>query len=193
MDPTLRGILDRIYAYGQQNDSATTVRWQRMLNITPETGELLRMLVIAGRHSRVLELGTSNGYSTIWLADAVREHDGRVVTIEHQAYKRTMAVQNFREAGVDQFVDSRFGDIGQALPSLIDFDLVFLDSERTDYVAWWPHLQASVRRGGLLVVDNATSHPEEMAPFADAVSETAGFSSVLLPIGNGELVIMREP
>jgi predicted O-methyltransferase YrrM len=81
-DEKLRGLLDEVYAFGRRNDAEKTARAERMLNITPETGAFLRMLVVAGRLQRVLELGTSNGYSTLWLADACRRTGGRLVTLE---------------------------------------------------------------------------------------------------------------
>lgn len=192
MDTGLRSLLAELYAFGRQNDETKTVRAERMLNITPETGELLRMVVIAGNLRRVLELGTSNGYSTLWLADACRQIGGKVVTVEHNPAKHALALANFRRAGLEDWITARLGDIGEALNNAGEFDLVFLDSERTDYGGWWPRLQAAPRPGGLLVVDNATSHPQEMAPFVQVLEETPGFSRVLVPLGNGELVILKE-
>jgi predicted O-methyltransferase YrrM len=193
MDPSLRSFLHELYELGRQNDATRQARGERMLNITPDTGELLRSLVINAGHQRVLELGTSNGYSTIWLANACRTTGGRVVTVELNPAKQAAAAENLRAAGLAGFVDCVLGEIGETLPRFRDFDLVFLDSERVDYPAWWPELQRVVRPGGLIVVDNATSHAAEMAPFVKLVDETAGFSSVLVPIGNGELLILREP
>ncbi|MGH2469506.1 MAG: O-methyltransferase [Chloroflexota bacterium] len=140
MDAPLRRFLDELYRLGQRNDASATVRVEKMLNITPDTGELLRMLVMAGGHRRVLELGTSNGYSTLWLADASKTINGRVITLEHQPRKCEMALETIRQAGREGWIDSRLTDIGQALPTLRDFDLVFLDSERVDYPDWWPGL-----------------------------------------------------
>jgi predicted O-methyltransferase YrrM len=192
VDARLRDLLAEIYAFGQRNDQETTTRTGRMLNITPDTGQLLRMLVVAGNHRRVLELGTSNGYSTLWLADACRQIDGKVTTFELNPAKHALATENVRRAGLEPWVDARLADVGDVLAGLRDFDLVFLDTERQHYVAWWPDLQRAVRPGGLLVVDNATSHPREIEPFLRAVQQTAGFTQVLVPVGNGELLILRE-
>ncbi len=192
MDDGLRTLLAELHEFGRRNDAALTAYEGRMLNITPETGELLRMLVIVGGMRHVLELGTSNGYSTIWLADGCRQVGGKVLTFDISPAKHAAALENLRRAGLEGFVDARVGDAGQALPGLRDFDLVFLDTDRTLYAAWWPDLQRSVRVGGLLVVDNATSHADEVRPLAQAVRRTPGFSSVLVPIGNGELVVLRE-
>lgn len=193
MDPDLRALLDELYQFGRQNDAVETEQPRRMLNITPETGDLLRMLVISGSLKRVLELGTSNGYSTLWLADACRQTGGAVVTVDRNPDKYSAAMSNFRRAGMERWIEARVADIGEALPGLRDFDLVFLDCDRNEYVGFWPHLQTAVRAGGLIVVDNVTSHPHEVADFIQAVGVTPGYSTVLLPIGNGELLILKEP
>ena len=193
MDDRLRAFLTELYEFGRRNDAAHTAYGERMLNITPDTGELLRMLVIAGNLRRVLELGTSNAYSTIWLADGCRQVGGTVVTIDKSARKHAMALENIRRAGLESQVDARLADVGDLLPGLRDFDLVFLDTNRDAYVDWWPDLQRTVRAGGLLVVDNAVSHGHELEAFVQLLAQTRGYSRVLLPIGNGELVVLREP
>ena len=71
------------------------------------------------------------------------------------------------------------------------FDLVFLDSERPEYPGWWPHLKRVLRPGGLLVVDNATSHAVEMAPFVALVAADVSFVTSLVPVGNGEFLAAK--
>ncbi len=73
MDNALRSLLQELHQLGEEHDPRTVERWQKMLNITPETGELLAILVLSSNAMRVLEIGTSNGYSTLWLADAARK------------------------------------------------------------------------------------------------------------------------
>ena len=84
-------------------------------------------------------------------------------------------------------------DAGLVLGRSVDsaFDLVFLDSERPEYVGWWPHLQRVLRPGGLLVVDNATSHVEEMAAFVALVEADTSFTTSLVPVGNGEFLAVK--
>ena len=71
------------------------------------------------------------------------------------------------------------------------FDLVFLDSERPEYPGWWPDLKRVLRPGGLLVVDNATSHVEQLAPFVAIVAADATFTTSLVPVGNGEFLAVK--
>jgi predicted O-methyltransferase YrrM len=71
--------------------------------------------------------------------------------------------------------------------------LIFLDSERPEYPGWWPHLRRVLRPGGLLIVDNATSHVEQMAPFVALVTADAGFATCLVPVGKGEFLAVKTP
>lgn len=164
-----------------------------MLNITRETGEFLALLVRATGARSVLEIGTSNGYSTLWLAEAVRPIGGKVTTVELSQDKLGLAAATFARAGLGAIITLVHDDAGRALEqSEADaFDLIFLDAERSHYVAWWPHLRRVLRPGGLLVVDNAVSHAEEMAPFAVLLKTDPHFTVSLVPVGNGELLAVK--
>ena len=192
-DP-LDSVLVELEEFGKANDASITERARRMLNITRDTGEFLAVLVRATLARRVLEIGTSNGYSTLWLASAVRAIGGSVTTVEFAEHKIGLAVANFTRAGLTRYVSIVHDDAGRVLERSADgsFDLVFLDSERPEYPRWWPNLRRVLRPGGLLVVDNATSHPEQMAPFVALVSADAEFSTSLVPIGNGEFLAVRS-
>jgi predicted O-methyltransferase YrrM len=164
-----------------------------MLNITRDTGEFLSVLVRATSARRVLEIGTSNGYSTLWLASAARATGGAVTTVELSDYKVDLARHNFSRSGLVSFIALVQDDAARVLERTVDasVDLVFLDSERPEYPGWWPHLKRVLRPGGLLVVDNATSHPEQMAPFVALVKADADFTTSLVPIGNGEFLAVK--
>jgi predicted O-methyltransferase YrrM len=192
-DP-LDSVLAELEQFGKANDASTTERARRMLNITRDTGEFLAVLVRATLARRVLEIGTSNGYSTLWLASAARAINGSVTTVEFAEHKIGLAVTNFTRAGLTRHISIVHDDGGRVLERSADsaFDLVFLDSERPEYPGWWPNLRRVLRLGGLLVVDNATSHPEQMAPFMALVNADAEFSTSLVPIGNGEFLAVRS-
>src|SRR5215510_14729547 len=87
MNPQLQSLMAELEQFGKANDCVMTERSRRMLNITRDTGEFLAVLVRATVARRVLEIGTSNGYSTLWLADAVRAIGGAVTTVELSEYK----------------------------------------------------------------------------------------------------------
>ncbi len=193
MNATRLALLRELESFGEDNDARAAGRWDRMLNITPDTGEFLALLVEALRARRVLEVGTSNGYSTLWLADAVESLGGRLTTVDFLAAKADLASRNVERAGLTASVEQRVADAGEFLASQASgrFDLVFLDADRSYYLAWWPLVQAVLAPGGLLVTDNAVSHAAEMEPFMQSVRATPGYRTSLVPVGNGEFLALK--
>jgi predicted O-methyltransferase YrrM len=194
MTDPLNSVLFELEQFGTANDASTTERPRRMLNITRDTGEFLSVLVKATRARRVPEIGTSNGYSTLWLASAARSIGGSVTTVELAEYKIGLASANFARAGLASCISVVHDDAGRVLERSAAgaFDLVFLDSERPQYPGWWPNLRRVLRPGGLLVADNAISHREEMAPVVALVNADAEFSTSLVGAGNGEFLAVRD-
>lgn len=193
MPEPLTALLAELEEFGRANDATTTDRPRRMLNITRDTGELLSVLIRATQARRVLEIGTSNGYSTLWLAEAARAIGGTVTTVERSELKIGMAAANFARSGLSGCIAQVHDDAGRVLRAAPDggFDLVFLDSERPEYSGWWPDLRRVLPPRGLLVVDNATSHPDQMAPFVALVTADPGFTTSLVPVGNGEFLAVK--
>lgn len=194
MNDALRKLLLELETFGLDNDQSISARPRRMLNITRDTGEFLAVLVRATAARRVLEIGTSNGYSTLWLAFAAQAIDGHVTTVELAEFKRELAAKNFARAAMASLITQVPGEAGEYLHGCADesVDLLFLDSERAQYADWWPQIRRVLRRGGLLVVDNATSHAAEMAPLLALVSADAEFTTCTVPVGNGEFLATRR-
>src|SRR5262245_61049854 len=111
----LSALLAELEPLGKTNDGATTERPRRMLNITRDTGELLAVLVRATVARRVLEIGTSNGYSTLWLASAARAIGGSVTTVELSEYKVGLAKTNFERSGLAPFISLVHDNAGRVL------------------------------------------------------------------------------
>jgi SAM-dependent methyltransferase len=135
LEPNLASLLDELSAFGAAYDGDAAHRPARMLNITPDTGAFLAVLVKAMGARRILEIGTSNGYSTLWLADAAGS-TGRVTTVELAPAKVALARANFARSGLAGRIEQREGDAGDVLASLEDgaCDLLFLDSQRNAYL-----------------------------------------------------------
>jgi predicted O-methyltransferase YrrM len=143
----------------------------------------------------VLEIGTSNGYSTIWLGDAAEAVGGSVVSLEIEPERTAQALDNLTQAGVSEFVELRTQDAAQALAAFGDgaFDLVFLDAERREYASYWPDLVRVLRDRGLLVVDNTLSHAKELVEFSELVYSDASVTSTLVTVGSGVLLVVKSP
>jgi predicted O-methyltransferase YrrM len=184
---TVEAVLAELAAFGPANDARVTERSKRMLNITPDTGQLLRILVRSGRVRRILEVGTSNGYSTLWLAWAATETGGHVTTLERAADKVALAQANFERAGLAPWINVREGVALETLATLDGpFDLIFLDADRANYLAYAELLLPLLKVGGLLVTDNVVSHAEELPAFLARVKDDPNLDSVTVPVGNGE-------
>ena len=193
MGDPLESLKTELERFAEANDAATNESSRRMFNITRNTGEFLAVLVRATAAQRVLEIGTSNGYSTLWLAEAARAIGGSVTTVEFAEYKAGLASANFARSGLSAFITLVLDDAGHLLrrSSHSAYDLIFLDSERPEYPGWWPQLRRTLRPGGLLVVDNATSHVEQLAPFVGLVTADPEFATCLVPVGKGEFLAVK--
>jgi predicted O-methyltransferase YrrM len=193
-DVARRAIADALYAAGREHDAARADRLDRFRNVEPETAELLGVLVRTRAAPRVLEIGTSNGYSTIWLADAVAATGGSLVSLEVDAARTALAREHLARAGLAGVVDLRTADAADALAAFADdaFDVVFLDAERPAYPGYWPDLVRALAPGGLLAVDNVLSHAGEVEPFRRLVAADERVTQALVPIGAGVLLIVRD-
>ncbi len=189
----MRQLLLQMERWGSENDAQQTERGLRMLNLEPETAQLLSILVKSGQRTRLLEVGTSNGYSAIWLAAAARRTGGHLTSIEHSEHKHTMAVSNLEKAGLSALVTLRLGDALEVLRQLEGpFDLVFLDADRHQYLALLPLLLPHLAPNALLLADNVHSHPEEIAPYLKAIDALEDFEHVVIPVGKGLSIALKR-
>lgn len=194
MEERLDIVLEELHAYGVAHDAGRQDRLERLRNLEPDTAALLALIVRAAAARRVLELGTSNGYSTLWLADAMRATGGHLVSVELDPDRSAQAVRNLARGGLSGYADVLVQDAGDALRQSSDahWDVIFLDAERPAYVSYWPDLIRALRPGGLLAVDNVTSHADEVAEFRSLVSGDPEITEAVAPTGAGLLLAVRE-
>jgi predicted O-methyltransferase YrrM len=189
---TVLSLLENIARLGEENDAREIVRSRRMLNVTPDTGRLLWILSTSMGATRILEVGTSNAFSTIWLADAVRSSGGRITTLEIDPWKVALARANLVAAGMDGVVDVVEGSAAASLRDLPGpFDLVFLDADRSSYGEYLELVVPKLRPGGMLIADNALSHAHELEDYLRRVKSHPQLFAVTVPIGNGEEIAVK--
>ncbi len=194
MNQKLEHLLDQIYGFGIEYDAGNHEHAEKMLNITPDTGRFLSILIQSSYAKRVLEIGTSNGYSTLWLAYAVSQIDGHVFTVEINETKHKMAIDNFKKSGLESHIIPLLQDAKIFLDTCEDgsFDFIFLDAERPQYSLYWKKIDRVLRRNGLLVVDNALSpKPEELKDFVGLINNTCRYETQIINIGKGELLFLK--
>ncbi len=197
MNEELSDLLSKLYDLGTDHDSKIKTHNEQMLNITPDTGILLSILIQAIRARKVLEIGTSNGYSTIWMADAVSNvvREGVVTTLEVSEKKFQMAKENFARSGLSRYIDSRLGDARTFLREVQkeSVDFLFLDAERPQYLSYWDDLDRVLKTNGLLVVDNALSpKPEELVDFFKVIGDSHRYLCQTLQVGKGEMIALKQ-
>jgi len=194
-DAARRAYAEELYAAGRAHDAGERDRLLRWRNVEPETAELLGLLVRAKRARNVLEIGTSNGYSTIWLGDAVEATGGSVVSLEIDAARTAIAAGHLESVGLRTSVDLRTEDAATALAAFADavFDLIFLDAERDAYAGYWPDLVRTLAPAGLIAVDNVISHAHDLVAFRATVDGDDRVTPAVVPVGAGVLLAVRQP
>ena len=192
MNETVRAVLDRLERRDALEREQSVPRSERLRQITPDVGRFLHTLVLAARPRTIVEVGTSGGYSTIWLATAARSVGASVITLEIDPAKVQTATVNLRDAALEGVVTLVQGDAFVFLRERKEaIDFVFLDAEKEDYLEFLDLIVPLLAPGGLLVADNLTSHAQDLAAFRQRALSDTRLSAVVVPIGRGELLAAR--
>lgn len=192
MNPQLRTFLDELHQKGEANDAQQADRRQKMLNLQPETARLLSFLTLSSKRKHILEIGTSNGYSTCWLAWTAQQTGGHVTSIDQLPHKHEWADANLRQAGLRELVELRCGNATEIVADLPGpFDCVFFDADRYSAPAQLALLLPKLAPDALLLADNTLSHPAEIAGYLEAIEALPDFEHLVLPVGKGLSVAYR--
>lgn len=166
-------------------------------NIDRATANFLNMLIKIHNSKNVLEIGTSNGYSGIWLADALKHTGGKLTTIEFWDKRQSVAVENFKALGLDDIVEAR---LGSALVILDDiagkikegaadfFDFVFIDANKPEYIKYFHKIDPLLKSGGIIAADNTISHAKKVEPYINALIEHPNYQNQMLNFKAGLFV-----
>jgi caffeoyl-CoA O-methyltransferase len=152
-----------------------------VLNVPREDGRFLNLLVKATQTKNVLEIGTSHGYSALWIALGLEETGGQLTTIEIQPDRVFLAKENLGAAGLQHRVDFQEGDAHQVVTTIDGpFDFIFLDADKDGQIDYFEKLYPKLLPGGLLLAHNAISSENRMRPFLDMIKEHPEFDSLIL-------------
>ena len=168
-----------------------TPKVARLRQIPPETGRFLALLAASAPPGPVVEIGTSGGYSGLWLSLACRQRGDRLTTFDSDAEKSRRAQETFAVAGMRDHVQVVLGDARRHLPGFDGIAFCFLDVEKDIYGECYELVVARLAPGGFFVADNVISHQEELSEFLQQVRVDTRVDTLVVPIGKGLLVCRK--
>lgn len=190
-----KSMLERMH-FLEETDSKDrtdgTPRLMRLRQIPPETGRFLALMLSTAPYGEVIEIGTSAGYSTLWLALACEVHQRRLTTFEVLPEKIALARETFHLAEVENTVHLVQGDARDYLPKMEKIAYCFLDAEKEIYEACYQLVIPKLVKGGILIADNAINHQATLQPMLDLALEDERVDAMIIPIGKGELVCIKH-
>jgi predicted O-methyltransferase YrrM len=168
-----------------------TPRAERLRQIPPETGILLALLAANSPDGELLEIGTSAGYSSLWLSLAAMQRGGKLQTYEILTEKVKLAQETFKEAQLEEWVTSTHGDASELIPESAKIAFCFLDTDKEVYPEYYQLVVPKLVDGGMLVADNVISHADELISFVSTAKKDTNVDAVVLPIGKGLLLVRK--
>ncbi|HVP57032.1 MAG TPA: class I SAM-dependent methyltransferase [bacterium] len=165
--------------------------FDRLRQVPPATGKLLSLLAANTPDGIFLELGTSGGYSTLWLSLAARAAGRKIVTFEKSGAKLKLARETLKAAEVEHLVEIVPGDVTDHLAAYRNVAFCFLDVEKGVYLACYETVVPNLVPGGLLVADNVISHREDCAAMLKRALTDERVDALIVPVGSGLLVARK--
>lgn len=163
-------------------------------NIPRKTAVLINTFIKMMGVKSALEIGTSNGYSGIWIAKALMQTGGKLTTIEFYEKRQSVAIENFKKCGVNDIIRPLQGSACDILESFDEnekFDFVFIDANKREYVKYFELVKPHLTDKALIIADNITSHAEKVQTFIDAIDADDEFQYEIVEVPGGILIAYR--
>lgn len=157
-------------------------------NISRKTGNFLNMLIRMNRSKNVLEIGTSNGYSGLWLLDALKDTKGHLTTVEYYEKRQSIAIDNYKKCGFEGMYTTIVGDACETIEKFDDtikFDFIFIDANKREYVKYFELIKPHLLPHSIITADNVNSHREKVQPFLDSIMSDDNFQTEILDLPGG--------
>jgi caffeoyl-CoA O-methyltransferase len=186
MESQVIDVLARLEIRDQQERSKGLPGSERIQALRPESGQLLYVLILAKEAKNIVEIGTSHGYSTLWLAAAAKANGGKVITCDMNLKRLAAARQNFADAGLDDVIEILEGDARETLRARSEpVDLLFIDAGKSYYESYLDVVYPRLVKRGIVVADNVLSHRDELEDYILYVENHPNLESTMVPIGRG--------
>lgn len=162
-------------------------------NVSRATANFLNMLIKISGAKNAVEVGTSNGYSGIWLAKALKETGGKLTTIEFWEKRIVLAQEHFKICEVDDIITIKQGEACDVLEEIDEeFDFAFIDANKSEYIKYFEIIDSKLKNGGIITADNITSHPEKVADFVEAIKSNPNYQTEILDLPGGLLIARKN-
>lgn len=168
-----------------------TARLERLRQIPRETGKFLSILAASAPKGEFIEIGTSAGYSTLWIALACKSLGNKITTFEILREKAILAEKTFKETNLEDYIELIFGDAREYINNYKNIAFCFLDAEKEVYSDCYDLVIPNMVKGGILVADNAINHYETLKPMLDRALADDRVDAIIVPIGKGELLCRK--
>ncbi len=177
---------------------------QRMLAITRDSGIFYNILLKTHKPKKILEIGTSFGYSTLWFANAIIGKNSKIITIEQNPYKINIAQKNFRKAGVSKMIEIKEGTAKNVLLELKKsiksnsknyFDFVFIDADKELYSIYFDICLSMLKKDGIIAADNILypiRFKKHIKKYLNHIYRIPSIESITVPIGNGQEISFKK-
>ena len=173
---------------------------KKFWNLDRYCANFLYELIIMKEAKNVLEIGTSNGYSGIWILKALENTKGKLTTIEFWEKRQSVARANFASLGLDSLAEPKIGSALIVLQDLTEeiqnnkrekYDFVFIDANKSEYLSYFEIIDKILETGGVILADNILSHKDKVAPYVENLTSNANYSSDIVEIGTGMMLSVK--
>jgi len=168
-----------------------TPRLDRLRQIPRETGKFLSILAASVPKGKFIEIGTSAGYSTLWIALACKSLGNKVTTFEILKEKARIAEETFKKTNMEDYIELILGDARDYINNYKNIAFCFLDAEKEVYGECYDLVIPNMVKGGILIADNAINHYETLKPMLDSALADDRVDAIIVPIGKGELLCRK--
>lgn len=172
-------------------------------NIPHESANFINMLIKTKNMKNILEIGTSNGYSAIWICDALSITKGHLVSLEFWQKRIDLAEENLKYCGLFDYITIKLGSALESIKKLspkdfqepetnkLALDMVFIDANKKEYIKYFELVHPLIKKNGIILADNVTSHKESTSTYVEAISQHPDYQTQLLPFDGGLLMSVK--
>jgi caffeoyl-CoA O-methyltransferase len=186
VEPEVLDVMARLEMRDQEERASGLPGSERIQALHPDSGRFLYVLALAKGVKSIVEVGTSHGYSTLWLASAAKVNGGKVVTCDMNVERLGAARANFAEAGLADVIEILEGDARETLRGRNEpVDMLLIDTDKSYYETFFDIVYQRLVKGGLVIGDNVVSHQDELEDYVSYVENHPNLESAMVPIGRG--------